>query len=67
MVILEGRTLLTQSSMEDSQLDQCKLFGSHLFPSQLLAEFTLKCAVCISFKLQRTGILTSSHPKKAVA
>lgn len=70
MVILEGRTLLTQPSKEDSQLEQCKLFGCHLFPSQLWAEFTLKYAMCISFKLQRTGIPTSatrSYPNGAAA
>lgn len=67
----EGKTSWRYSlQKEDSQLWQCKLFGCHLFPSQLLAEFTLKGAMFISLKLQRTGFpasTTQSVPEAAAA
>lgn len=64
---LEGKAVQRQSSKEDSQLRLCKLFGCHLFPSQFLAKFTLKCAMCIPFELQRIAIpasTTQSAPKE---
>lgn len=65
-----GKSVRRQSSKEDSPLRPRKLFGCHLFPSQVLAESTLKCAMCISFKLQRIGTpasTTQSAPKEAAA
>lgn len=66
----EGKTSWRNNLQKDLQLWQCKLFGCHLFPCQLLAKFTLKCATFISFKLQRIGFpasTTQSVPEEAAA
>lgn len=67
----EGKTSWRYNlQKEDSQLWQYKLFGCHLFPSQLLAEFTLKGAMFISLKPQRIGFPASTNqsvPEEAAA